>query len=135
MKVTKIVREFVEEKINEKYPMPVLDEEAKKALDNQYQAILNKLKDELAQKLLVKAREAGIPLDEKIARCSVSTTYYDKDGRWMVKTIHNPIQEAYDEQLALVEKKRKNALTNIFVSLELGGSKSELTEMLNNLPD
>ena len=46
-----------------------------------------------------------------------------------------PIRDKKKKKKAEVEAKRAKAQKDILVSLELGGTKAELLEMLANLPD
>lgn len=49
--------------------------------------------------------------------------------------IINNLRESYKNACEEVETKRANALKNILVGLELGGTKKKLMDMLTNLPD
>ncbi len=136
MKVTKIVREFVEEEVNKKYPMPELDKTAAEQLDKDIDAIKARIKQEAGVLILNKLREAGIRLDESVAKVSnVSWSYCDETDRYTYGGIVNHIKRANEEACRIVEEKRERALKDILVNLELGGTKKELMEMLANLPD
>ena len=58
----------------------------------------------------------------------------DKNER-VYKDPIRPVYLAWREKKAEVEAKREKAQKDILVSLELGGTKAELIEMLANLPD
>ena len=136
MKVTKIVREFVEEEINKKYPMPELDGAAAAQLDKDIDAIKARIKEEAGILILNELREAGIQLDESVAKVSnVSWSYCDETDRYTYGGIVNHIKRANEEACRIVKEKRERALKDILVNLELGGTKKELMEMLANLPD
>ena len=136
MKVTKIVRDFVEEKVNEKYPLPVEPQEAIelecKELDNRVAKAMAAASEVLTAKL----HELGVVYPAEITRMEVTSfnRISDKCGRTYVDYIR-PIRDAYREEKAAVEAKRAKAQKDILVSLELGGTKAELLEMLANLPD
>nr|DAN04943.1 MAG TPA: hypothetical protein [Caudoviricetes sp.] len=136
MKVTKIVRDFVEEKVNEKYPLPVEPVEAiqleRSALGSCVAEALKAASETLTRKL----RELGVVYPDGVARMEVTcfNRLNDKDERIYVDPIR-PIRDAYLEEKAEVEAKRTKAQKEILVSLELGGTKAELLEMLANLPD
>ena len=136
MKVTKIVRDFVEEKVNEKYPLPV---EPKGAIELERKELNNRVKEAMAaasEVLTAKLRELGVVYPAEITRMEVTSfnSISDKCGRTYVDYIR-PIRDAYLEEKAEVEAKRAKAQKDILVSLELGGTKAELLEMLANLPD
>lgn len=136
MKVTKIVRDFVEEKVNEKYPLPV---EPTEAIELERKELNNRVKEAMAaasEVLTAKLRELGVVYPAEITRMEVTSfnSISDKCGRTYADYIR-PIRDAYREKKAEVEAKRAKAQKDILVSLELGGTKAELLEMLANLPD
>lgn len=136
MKVSKIVREFVEEEVNKKYPMPELDAGAAERLDKDIEDIKERIRKEAGMLIFNELREAGIQLDESVAKVSnVTWSYCDETGRYIYGSIVNPIKRANGEACRIVKEKRERALKDILVSLELGGTKKELMEMLANLPD
>lgn len=137
MKVTKIVREFVEEEVNKKYPMPELDTRAAEQLDKDIYAIKARIKQEAGVFILNKLREAGLQLDENIIKVSnISWSYCDETDHYVYGDgIVNHIKRANGEAYQTVKDKRERAIKDILVTLELGGTKKELMEMLANLPD
>lgn len=63
MKVTKIVREFVEEEINKKYPMPVeVDKTAIAALDKDIDNIKERVKKEAGEFIFNKLKKLAFRL-------------------------------------------------------------------------
>ena len=136
MKVTKIVREFVEEEVNKKYPMPEPDKVGIAQLDNDINNVKERIRKEAGEFIFNKMKEAGIVIDEKMVSIRVSDwRYLDKNGVSYYNGTVNALRAAYEEVSNKVKAKRETALKNILVSLELGGTKKELMEMLANLPD
>ena len=136
MKVTKIVREFVEEEVNKKYPMPEPDKVGIAQLDNDINNISERIKKEAGEFIFNKMKEAGVVIDEKMVSIRViDWRYLDKNGVSYYNGTVNTLRAAYEEVSNEVKAKRETALKNILVSLELGGTKKELMEMLANLPD
>lgn len=136
MKVTKIVREFVEEEVNKKYPMPEPDKVGIAQLDNDINNAKERIKKEAGEFIFNKMKEAGIVIDEKMVSIRVTDwRYLDKNGVSYYNGTVNALRAAYEEVSNEVKAKRETALKNILVSLELGGTKKELMEMLANLPD
>lgn len=136
MKVTKIVRDFVEEKVNEKYPLPV---EPKEAIELERKELNSRVVEAMAaasEVLTAKLHELGVVYPAEITHMEVTAfnRISDKCGRTYIDYIR-PIRDAYLEKKAEVEAKRAKAQKDILVSLELGGTKAELLEMLANLPD
>lgn len=136
MKVTKIVREFVEEEVDKKYPLPELDKTAAEQLDKDICDIKERVRKEAGEFILNKLKEAGVPLDEDVAGlCSIDWRYCDKNGNCFYKGVLNNIRETYNNTYRITQAKRERAIKDILVTLELGGTKKELMEMLANLPD
>lgn len=136
MKVTKIVREFVEEEINKKYPMPEPDKVGMAQLDNDINNAKERIKKEAGEFIFNKMKEAGIVIDERMVSIKViDWRYFDKNGVSYYNGTVNALRAAYEEVSKEVKAKRETALKNILVNLELGGTKKELMEMLANLPD
>lgn len=136
MKVTKIVREFVEEEINKKYPMPEPDKVGMAQLDNDINNAKERIKKEAGEFIFNKMKEAGIVIDEKMVSIKVvDWRYFDKNGVSYYNGTVNALRAAYEEASKEVKAKRETALKNILVSLELGGTKKTLMDMLANLPD
>lgn len=136
MKVTKIVREFVEEEVNKKYPMPELDKVAVAQLDNDINNAKERIRKEAGEFIFNKMKEAGIVINERMVSIKViDWRYFDKNGVSYYNGTVNALRAAYEEVSKEVKAKRETALKNILVNLELGGTKKELMEMLANLPD
>ena len=136
MKVTKIVRDFVEEKVNEKYPLPV---EPVEAIELEREELAHRVAEAMAaasEVLAAKLRELGIVYPATVARIKITSfNRINSNNNCTYADYIRPIRDAYLEEKAKVEAKRAKAQKDILVSLELGGTKAELLEMLANLPD
>ena len=136
MKVTKIVRDFVEEKVNEKYPLPV---EPKEAIELERKELNDRVVEAMAaasEVLTTKLHELGVVYPAEITRMKITSfNRVSNDGGYTYVDYIRPIRDAYLKEQAEVEAKRAKAQKDILVSLELGGTKAELLEMLANLPD
>lgn len=136
MKVTKIVRDFVEEKVNEKYPLPV---EPTEAIELEREELAHRVAEAMAatsEVLAAKLRELGIVYPATVARLKITSfNRINSNNNCTYADYIRPIRDAYLEEKAKVEAKRAKAQKDILVSLELGGTKAELLEMLANLPD
>lgn len=136
MKVTKIVRDFIEEKVNEKYPLPV---EPKEAIELEREELNNRVEEAMvaaSEVLTAKLRELGVVYPAEITGMRITSFNRVNDkGIYTYADYIRPIRDAWREEKAEVEVKRAKAQKEILVSLELGGTKAELLEMLANLPD
>lgn len=135
MKVTKIVRDFVEEKVNEKYPLPVEPKEAIELEREELEHRVSEAKAAASEFLAAKLRELGIVYPATVARLKITSfNRINSNNNCTYADYIRPIRDTYLEEKAEVEAKRAKAQKDILVSLELGGTKAELLEMLANLP-
>lgn len=136
MKVTKIVRDFIEEKVNEKYPLPV---EPKEAIELEREELNYRVEEAMvaaSEVLTAKLRELGVVYPAEITGMRITSFNRVNDkGSYTYVDYIRPIRDAWREEKAEVEAKRTKAQKEILVALELGGNKAELLEMLANLPD
>lgn len=126
MRVTKIIREYVEETVNGIYD-PIIrncsnDYSEKK---NEVEEILEKMVNELdvAAKKVIK--EHGFTIN----------SWYGKEERIISHTCNfgkKEYESITDKRNELRDEKRRK-IQDILVNLELGGTKAELDEMLNNI--
>lgn len=126
MRVTKLIREYVEETINGIYE-PLIKNcdgdyyEKKKEVEK----ILEKLADEfdVAAKKIIK--ENGFSIDSWDDREKTIITYTCNFGNKEYMPILEKRRKLRDE--------KKQKVQDILVNLELGGTKTELDEMLRNI--
>ena len=129
MKMTKTIREFIEEQVTERAEsntkLTELREAADAASDNWNNAL------EAARK----------EFDAKLAELGAAhglayTDYYGNPANPQISNFRNadcrylPEVKAYDEYKAQLNSKRDRAIKDIIVSMELGGTKAELMEMI-----
>ena len=131
MRITKVVKEYIEERITEKvWPKYELEKiEAERQLE-----VKNKFFEELAEELEAIATErmekflAENPFLERTKRQNISTVYYDSVNiidRHLLSSVHNWKTRAKEEI--------SNKTRNIIVALELGGTKEDLERMINEI--
>lgn len=126
MRVTKLIREYVEETVNGIYE-PLIKNcdgdyyEKKKEVEK----ILEKLADEfdVAAKKIIK--ENGFSIDSWDDREKTIITYTCNFGNKEYMPILEKRRKLRDE--------KKQKVQDILVNLELGGTKAELDEMLRNI--
>ena len=129
MKMTKTIREFIEEQVTERAESNAKLIELREAADAARDSWNN-------------AKEAARKeFDAKLAELSAAhglagTDYYGKPvkpqitGFQYVDCRYLPEVKAYDEYKAQLDSKRDRAIKDIIVSMELGGTKNELMEMI-----
>ena len=130
MRVTKLIKEYVREQANltyanrikkakddyrENYLLP-----AQETIDRCIMVFNDKLKEELSSKgiILTDRYSDGTPLEQLIKFAPYS---YGING-----VLGN-------EEVAKLEKERDDKVKEILITLELGGTKEQLDEMLKNL--
>ena len=125
MRVTKLVREYVTKEVSKVYDEPIKNatknyDEEKEMIENQFQAILDEA-NERAEAILSKHKgyEMKYCNKEPFMR-SGSIFNYDKWNEGQLKA-----NELRQEKL--------NKIDDILITLELGGTKAELEEMIKNI--
>ena len=129
MKMTKAIREFIEEQVTERAESNAKLTELREAADAARDSWNNAL--EAARK----------EFDAKLAELGAAhglacIDYYGKPvnpqitGFQCVDCGYLPVVKAYDEYKAQLNSKRDRAIKDIIVSMELGGTKKELMEMI-----
>lgn len=131
MRITKVVKEYIEERITEKvWPKYELEKiEAERQLE-----VKNKFFEELAEELEAIATErmekflAENPFLERTEKQNISTVYYSSVNiidRRLLSSVHNWKTRAKEEI--------SNKTRNIVVALELGGTKEDLERMISEI--
>ena len=129
MKMTKTIREFIEEQVTERAESNAKLIELREAADAARDSWNNAL--EAARK----------EFDAKLAELGAThglayTDYYGDPADPQISSFRNvdcrylPEVKAYDEYRAQLNSKRERAIKDIIVSMELGGTKKELMEMI-----
>lgn len=123
MRVTKVIREYIEKRVNDVYN-PRIDSigkeyyEEKEKIENEVREIVNRANNEI---------------NKLLAENGYSMTWGRKQ---MLETKNIDNQDITDEisrKRNELRKEKSEKITDIIVTLELGGTKAELEEMLKNL--
>ena len=129
MKMTKTIREFIEEQVTERAESNAKLIELREAAD----AACNRWNNALAAaRKEFDARLAELGATHELAY----TDYYGNPANPQISNFRNadcrylPEVKAYDEYRAQLNSKRDRAIKDIIVSMELGGTKKELMEMI-----
>ena len=129
MKMTKTIREFIEEQVTERAESKAKLIELREAADaacNRWNNALEAARKEFDAKLAELGATHGLAY----------TDYYGNPANPQISSFRNadcrylPEVKAYDEYRAQLNSKRDRAIKDIIVSMELGGTKKELMEMI-----
>ena len=132
MKMTKAIREFIEEQVTERAENDAKLNELREAADtacNRWNNALEAARKEFDTKLAELGATHGLAY----------TDYYGNHADPQISNFRNadcrylPEVKAYDEYRAQLNNKRDRAIKDIIVSMELGGTKKELMEMIETL--
>ena len=129
MKMTKTIREFIEEQVTERAESNAKLIELREAADTASDR-WNNAKKAAQKEFDAKLAELGA------AHGLACIDYYGKPvkpqitGFQYVDCRYLPEVKAYDEYRAQLDRKRDRAIKDIIVSMELGGTKKELMEMI-----
>ncbi len=135
MKLSTMVKEYIKDKINEKYPLRVepngkidkILEELDERIKAETKDIMTKITKAFNDRLAVRVYRNGKYVFEDFEIRSFKADYA---GAIRSKETAEILQ--YNEE---IKAKREKVYRDIIVSMELGGTKAELEEMLKNLPD
>ena len=130
MKVTKIVREYIEDSVSKKF-QPAID-----ALKDKY--ALGEA-EQTEEAVMTRIREAAKDLYRE-----VMAGYYTPEDmeslmdNWSVPRPHSyrvrfMLEKDYDEAKFALTKRRDDTIKNILITLELGGTKADLDRMLTEV--
>ena len=129
MKMTKTIREFIEEQVTERAESNAKLIELRETADtacNRWNNALEAARKEFDAKLAELGATHGLAY----------TDYYGNPANPQISNFRNadsrylPEVKAYDEYKAQLNSKRDRAIKDIIVSMELGGTKKELMEMI-----
>lgn len=139
MRVTKLIREYVENAVDEKIPLPAepegitalkaewdeLNERITKMAIAEYEAFFTAHKGECA---LYYCDDDFNDIDSIIR-------YINKNARANCgsNTLSFAAKKTYEAERRAVGKKRRETINEILVSLELGANRAELEEMLSKI--
>lgn len=133
MKMTKNIREFIEEQVSERLEaattdrLQELEERAKKARE-EWSAQLEAMKQNFDAKLAELAEQFGYQYIGYSGKPSLpDVSFHCVDGNCLPEVKE---YEAYRREL---RNKEAKAVKDIIVSMELGGTKKELMEMIAKL--
>lgn len=129
MKMTKTIREFIEEQVTERAESDAKLVELREAADaacERWNNALEAVRKEFDAKLAELGATHGLAY----------TDYYGNPANPQISNFRNadcrylPEVKAYNEYKAQLNSKRDRAIKDIIVSMELGGTKKELMEMI-----
>lgn len=129
MRVTRIIREYVEKRVKEVYGEETEIEKKYKEEKKRFEEEIEKANQDVKEYIHERMKEINNPYNFYVC---TNTTYAYGTSCWsdnQHSELYNQARKAERERLT----KRDNAIENIFVTLELGGNKQQLEEMLNNL--
>lgn len=132
MKMTKAIREFIEEQVTERAKNDAKLNELREAADTarkRWDDVLKEAKKEFNAKLAELGEAYGLVYQTysgEVVHPQIYSFQY-------VESRYLPEVKAYDEYRAQLNNKRDRAIKDIIVSMELGGTKKELMEMIEAL--
>ena len=132
MKVTKLIREYVQEQVTAKYPETEAEKAYKERLDemqdkiNEAEEKINNYSWAICEQLNKEFEIDDWEEDEKVH-------LYNPNRTILAYGWNNPYVQSRNKLLNNRNQKIKDTIKNILVNLELGATKAELDEMLKKL--
>lgn len=135
MKVTKLIREYVEKKVKEKMPDPV---KPKDTLADEYAALIDSLEIYCRNAVKEFARNHGGEFYFSYSgygadMIEAQIAYAGKKCDLVYPRLNALVIDNYNEVCKEMTKKRNATIEDILISLELGANRAELEEMLNKI--
>ena len=135
MKVTKLIREYVEKSVAKAMPdKKVVDCSAREeyyAVENEIRAFAEKKFDEFMNKHKgeVRACYGGYDYDQS----EENAHYIKKEFRICLPSLRYKVEDDMHKENDEIIMARKEAIENILITLELGGTKEDLDKMIAEL--
>lgn len=138
MRVTKVIREYIEEQVNKKYPI-VDNNHPYMVACKKFEGIAEK-QSEVFQKMII--NEVKLLMEtygkELPQGWVLEPTYTAEHSDLITLRGHqayndSPLKNEYYAWIKSQKEKRKKAVQDIIVTLELGGNRADLEKMLGKL--
>ena len=135
MRVTKLIKEYVEKSVCEKMPYP---EKPVDTVTDEYNALLDSLETHCKNAIKEFTYRHGgefyfsysgyeaDKIDQQVA-------YGEKNCNLRYPSINSLVIKEYNEACTKMREKRRDVIDNILLSLELGANRAELEEMLSKI--
>ena len=135
MKVTKLIREYVEKEVALAIPNP---EKPENPLQEEYEALIDSLKAHCRKTIKEFVRTHGGEFYFSFSgydanNVEAQLAYVNKSCELRSPSLHSIIIDEHTKLCKEKEKERKAAVEDILITLELGGTKAELEEMISKL--
>ena len=139
MRVTKLIREYVENAVDEKIPLPA-EPDSIAALKTEWDELNERITKMVVAEYLAfftahKGECAPYYCDDDFNDIDAISRYINKNTRANCgsNTLSFAVKKAYEAERKAVGKKRRETINEILVSLELGANRAELEEMLSKI--
>ena len=139
MRVTKLIREYVENAVDEKIPLPA-EPEGITALKAEWDELNERITKMVAAECVAfftahKGECTPYYCDADFNDIDSIIRYINKNTRVNcgANTLSFVAKKAYEAERRAVGQKRRETISEILVSLELGANRAELEEMLSKI--
>ena len=135
MRVTKLIREYVEKTVKEKMPNPAKPTDT---LSEEYGALIDSLEAYCRNAIKEFVYQHGGEFFFSYCGCDADkvefqATYVDKQCELRYPRMNSLLIEKYNKTCKEMTQKRQATIEDILVSLELGANRAELEEMLSKI--
>ena len=136
MRVTKTIKDYVTRMVKEIYSEPTEEEKVYSTLKKRLQAEVDRINEKFKPMIEkdIEAFNTIYGLDKRNGGIKFNDTYlctFDSYDLWYGTEIGKKAKEAESTRIA----KRNEAIENIILTLELGGNRTDLDRMLNELKE
>jgi pyruvate/2-oxoacid:ferredoxin oxidoreductase alpha subunit len=134
MRVTKVIKEYIERKVNEAYPLPTKKDTIHEELEELREEVEIFYKNKVVEFVEKHQGKIGVGFGASLNQTLEEAKRY-LDEHLHVSTCNFVTEEdiLYKKELEKVRIMRRESVNNIIITLELVGSKAELDTMLKEL--
>ena len=136
MRVTKTIKDYVTRMVSEIYSEPTEEEKVFKTLAEEIAVTVDEINKEFRPIIEKRLEEFNMAhnLDERTGGLRFRNELICFSDSWEL-THYSEIGKTVKEAKETREKKIRDAIENIILTLELGGNKADLDRMLNELKE
>jgi hypothetical protein len=134
MRVTKVIKEYIEKKVNEAYPLPIKKDTVREEFEELREEVEIFYKNKVVEFVENHQGKIGVGFGASLNQTlEEAKRYLDEHLYVSICSFVTEEDILYKKELEKVRIMRREAVNNIIITLELGGSKAELDTMLKEL--
>lgn len=136
MRVTKVIKEYIERKVDEAYPLPIKKDAIREEFEELKEEVEIFYRNKVVEFVEKHQGKVGVGYGASLNQTlEEAKRYLDEHSYVTICSFITEEDILYKKELEKVRTMRREAINNITITLELGGSKAELDAMLKELTE